>query len=171
VTPLREALEPVRTALLARAWATAGAEAARAATDADAVLGQARARAAEILAVARADGERDAATVRAREAARAHREARETVLRAQQDAYAELRRQAHVRISGLRDDASYPQLLERLHRLAVAELGADAAVRVHADGGVVAESAGRWLDLSLPALADRAVDDLGSEVRSLWADG
>jgi vacuolar-type H+-ATPase subunit E/Vma4 len=170
VSALREALEPVRSALLARARATADADAARAAADADALLEQARARAAGIAATARADGERDAATVRAREAARAHREARETVLRAQQEAYAELRRQARVQVRALQDDPSYPALLERLRRQAVAELGADATVRVHPDGGVVAESAGRRLDLSLPALADRAVDDLGAEVTSLWAD-
>jgi vacuolar-type H+-ATPase subunit E/Vma4 len=171
VSALREALEPVRSALLARARADAAADIARAAADAEALLERARARAADMVAAARAEGERDAAAVRAREAARAHREAREQVLRAQQDAYAELRRQARVRVRDLQDEPSYPALLDRLRQQAVTQLGLDATVRVHPDGGVVAESAGRRLDLSLPVLADRAVDDIGVEVTTLWAAG
>ncbi|EKX65016.1 hypothetical protein STRIP9103_07529 [Streptomyces ipomoeae 91-03] len=38
----------------------------------------------------------------------------------------------------------------------------------HADGGVVARVPGRRVDLSLTALADRALDRMGGEVRSLW---
>jgi hypothetical protein len=37
-----------------------------------------------------------------------------------------------------------------------------------ADGGVLAELDGRRLDLSLDALADLAVDDLGAELELLW---
>jgi hypothetical protein len=37
------------------------------------------------------------------------------------------------------------------------------------DGGVVAVAGSRRLDLSLPVLAEREVDRLGSEVERLWA--
>lgn len=47
-------------------------------------------------------------------------------------------------------------------------LGAGAEVTEHADGGVVAQVPGRRVDLSLTALADRALDGMGAEVRSLW---
>lgn len=168
MTGLREALEPVRTALLDRARADADATGRRAAAEAATALGQARARAAEIVAAARADGRRDAETVRARDASRADREARETVLRAQREAYDRLRRDALSRVCALRDDPGYPALLDRLRDRAAAALGNGAVVHEHPDGGIVAEAAGRRLDLSLPALADRAVDDLGAEVTRLW---
>ena len=93
------------------------------------------------------------------------------MLRAQHETYAALHRQARVRVCALSADPSYPALFERLCERARAELGADAVLREHPDGGVVAEVPGRRLDLSLPALADRAVDDLGSEVTRLWAPG
>ena len=43
-----------------------------------------------------------------------------------------------------------------------------AEVTEHSEGGVVARAPGRRVDLSLPALADRALDRLGGEVRALW---
>ena len=168
MSALRDALEPVRTALLARARADADATTARAEADAADRLAEARTEAAAILAAARSEGEQDAATVRARAAARAHREARETVLRAEREAYGRLYRQARTGVAALRADPRYPALVERLRDRARAQLGAEAVVREHPDGGVVAEVPGRRLDLSLPALADRAVDDLGAEVTRLW---
>jgi hypothetical protein len=164
-----EELGPVREALLAAARADATATAEQAEAAAAAVLDEARARADAIVAAARAEGERDAARTQAREAARVHREGRETVLRAQQEAYARLRIRARAEVRALRADPAYAGLLERLRSRARAELGEDAEIREHPDGGVVAETPGRWLDLSLPALADQAVDALGAEVTRLWA--
>ena len=60
-------------------------------------------------------------------------------------------------------------LLDALRARVRAELGPDATVREHPDGGLVAEAPGRRLDLSLPALADDAVDALGGAAAALWA--
>ena len=68
----------------------------------------------------------------------------------------------------LRRTDDYAALRERLERLARALLGPDAEVTGHPEGGVVARAPGRRVDLSLPALADRALDRLGGEVRALW---
>ncbi|MFI7643956.1 hypothetical protein [Nonomuraea sp. NPDC049400] len=42
-------------------------------------------------------------------------------------------------------------------------------MKVHPDGGVLAEGQGRRVDCTLDALAARAVDALGAEVERLWA--
>lgn len=165
---LRAALEPVRQGLLARARADADAALARADADAEAALAQARAQAEQVLAAARAEGEREGAVLRARERARSQRAARETVLRAQGQAYRDLRDRARTEARGLRDAPGYPALLDRLRARAEAELGPDADVRSLPDGGVVAEAAGRRLVLSLDALADEALDRLGAAVEQLW---
>lgn len=168
MSALQDALGPVRAALLARARADAEATVRQAEAAAAALLEEARGQAAALVEQARAEGERDAERLRARRAARAHREARETVVRAQQEAYAELRRRARVQVSALRADPAYPEIRAGLRERARAELGADAVVREPAAGGILAESTAGLLDLSLPALADRAVDDLGAEVIGLW---
>ena len=163
------ALEPVRTALLARARADGDALLASADADAETAVAAARVEAAAAVAEARAQGERDAALVRTAERARARRQARAVVLRAQRAAYDELRRRSRAAAARLRTEPGYPALLDRLTALARAELGAAAVVREHPDGGVVAEAPGRRVDLRLATLAERAVDTLGPEVEALWA--
>lgn len=166
---LRVALAPVREGLLAQARADADATLAAADADVAAVLAEAREQAATILADARARGERDAATLEARERARARREGRSAVLQAQRVAYEELGRRGREAAQLLRADPGYPALVARLTDRARAELGPGAVVREHPGGGVVAEATGRRLDDTLEALADRALADLGSEVQGLWA--
>ena len=90
------------------------------------------------------------------------------MLRAQQAAYADLRHRAATAVRQLRSDPSYPVLLDRLRGQAFAELGPDARLSEDPEGGLVAEAPGRRLDLTLPALAERAVDDLGGQVAALW---
>lgn len=165
----RAALAPVREGLLAGARADAGATLAAADADAAAVLAAARAQAATILEEARARGERDAAALEARERTRARREARSAVLTAQRDAFEQLRRAARTAARQLRGGPGYPDLVAALTARGVAELGPDAVVREHPDGGVVAEAAGRRLDGSLDALVDRALAGLGPDVQALWA--
>jgi hypothetical protein len=164
-TPLKTALAPVRAALLDRARADAAAALAAADTDAAAVLAEAREQAAALLREAREQGEREAAALRTREHARAGREARSVVLGAQRTALDELRRRTRVAARALRDDRA---LLDRLRARLVTDLGPDAVVREHPDGGLVADAPGRRVDASLPALADRALDGLGGEVQALW---
>jgi vacuolar-type H+-ATPase subunit E/Vma4 len=166
---LRRSLTPVREGLLAAARADADATAAAAEADAAAVVSDARAQAGAILDEARARGERDALVLEARERARARREARSTVLKAQRDAYEHLRRAARAAARRLRADPGYPALVADLTARARTELGPGAVVREHPDGGVVAEAPGRRLDGTLDALADRALADLGPEVQGLWA--
>ena len=163
------ALEPVRAALLARARADGDARLASADADAETAVAAARVEAAAAVAEARAQGERDAALVRTAERARARRQARAVVLRAQRAAYDELRRRSRAAAARLRTEPEYPALLDRLTALARAELGPAAVVRVHPDGGVVAQAPGRHIDLRLATLAERAVDTLGPEVEALWA--
>ena len=163
------ALEPVRTALLARARADGDALLASADADAETAVAAARVEAAAAVAEARAQGERDAALVRTAERARARRQARAVVLRAQRAAYDELRLRSRAAAARLRTEPGYPALLDRLTALARAELGAAAVVREHPDGGVVAEAPGRRVDLRLATLAERAVDTLGPQVEPLWA--
>jgi len=163
------ALDPVRTALLTRATADGDAMVATADSDATAAVTAARAEAAAVVADARAEGERDAAVVRSAEQARARRQARGIVLAEQRAAYDELRRRSRVAARRLRTEPGYAALLGRLTALARGELGPEAVVREHPDGGVVAEAPGRRLDLRLTTLADRAVDTLGPQLEALWA--
>ncbi|NIL53938.1 hypothetical protein HBK87_25785 [Streptomyces sp. 2BBP-J2] len=58
--------------------------------------------------------------------------------------------------------------MERLGHRARVLLGPGAEVTGHPEGGVLARAPGRRADLSLPALAERALDRLGGEVRTLW---
>ncbi|HEV7187335.1 MAG TPA: V-type ATP synthase subunit E family protein [Blastococcus sp.] len=164
----RSALAPVREGLLAQARADADATLAAADADAAVVVATAREQAATILDEARTRGERDAAVLEARERARGRREARSAVLQAQRDAYEELRRTARAAARQLRADPRYPDLVAALTERARVELGPGATVHEHPDGGVVAAAAGRRLDGSLEALADRALTGLGPDVQGLW---
>jgi hypothetical protein len=85
------------------------------------------------------------------------------------DLYDELRRASRDAARALRDSSDYPEILRRLTERAVAAMGPEAAMQESPDGGVVAVAGSRRLDLSLPVLAEREVDRLGSEVERLWA--
>jgi hypothetical protein len=165
----RRARAPVRTALGAAAHRDAAAALGQAAAEVRAVLEEARAQAAAVVDEAGRQGEQDAAAVRARERARAQREARGRVLRAQRAAYEELRRRGRAAVATLRDRPDYPDLLEQVRRRLLAELGPDADVWEPPDGGLVAEVPGRRIEATLDALADRALADLGGGVADLWA--
>ncbi|GAB2920724.1 hypothetical protein GCM10027075_20790 [Streptomyces heilongjiangensis] len=71
-------------------------------------------------------------------------------------------------MGALRGTEDYASLRAWLEQRARALLGPAADVAEHADGGVVARAPGRRVDLSLTALADRATDRVGGEVRTLW---
>lgn len=163
-----EALAPVRQALLARATADADHLLQAVDADVDVQTAQAAADAEQLLAEARRQGLADAALVASLEGSRARREARATLLAAQREVYDQLRQQAQQAVLRLRDDPDYPQLRAELVRQAQAALGPQAVVTDHPLGGVVAEAAGRHVDLSLPALTDRAVAGLGRRLEDLW---
>ncbi|HEY6749358.1 MAG TPA: hypothetical protein VI357_27040 [Mycobacteriales bacterium] len=161
------ALAPVRAALIASAEADAAALLATA-DGAGGAVAEARERAAELVARARAEGAANAAAVLAADRARAHRDGRRIVLAAQREAYEQLRRQARAAVTALRADPGYDRLRARLVGRVEAVLGPGATIVEHPGGGVVGSVPGRRCDLSLPAIADRAVDALGPEVERLW---
>jgi hypothetical protein len=162
------ALAPVRAALLAAAEADAAALLAAADAEVAAAVAAAEAQAAELVARARAEGAADAETMLAADRARGGREARRIALAARREAYELLRDRARAGVAALPADPAYPAILARLTARARALLGADAEIAPHPDGGVLGSAPGRRCDLSLPALADRAVDSLGPEVERLW---
>ncbi|GAB2784046.1 hypothetical protein GCM10027073_16010 [Streptomyces chlorus] len=163
-----DALHPVRTGLLRAAHADAEALLARVELETAARLDQARAEAGAILDDARRQGEADGADAARGLLVKARRKARSRTLPARREAYETLRREAAERVRELRRTDGYASLRELLEQRARTLLGPGAAVTEHADGGVVAQGPGRRVNLSLTALAERALDGLGAEVRSLW---
>jgi len=160
-------LVTVGAALLARARRDAADEETRARTSADALVARAREEAAEIVAAARAQGAADAAAALSGERSRTLREARARVLRAEREAYDELRRRTVVDVTALLDRAA-PQVRACLLREAAARLGPDAEVRVGATGPTAVAGL-RRLTLEPDRLVDRAIDGLGPELVGLWS--
>lgn len=163
---VQAALAPLRSALLARARAEAGQEVAEAERQADSLLTQARATAQAILDTAASLGRSDAETVIAAKRNQARRAARLRELAAQREVYDELHRRVAAAVARLADE---PTLRDRLLAEIRAVLGPDATVLDVPGGGVVGHVPGRRVDLSLRAVAERAVEELGGEVRELWA--
>ncbi len=162
----QEALAPVRAALLTSARAAVQRELSAAHLDAEATLAQARAQARSILDTAAEEGRADAATSIAAEHEQARRQARTVELAAQRESYDELLR--HVTAAVARAFAE-PDTRDQLVAAIGAQLGPDAIVRDAPGGGVTGEVAGRLVDFGARAVAGRAVDALGDEVRALWA--
>jgi vacuolar-type H+-ATPase subunit E/Vma4 len=162
------ALDPVRAALLSQAHSDAESVLAEARQQAEHERAASRGRAAQILRAGRDEGERQARAAAAAQLTRRRREARDTLLAAQRTLYDELRRRCHDAASALREAADYPELRRHLTDHVGAALGRDASIRESADGGVVAVTGSRRLDLSLPTLVDQELDRLGEEVRQLW---
>ncbi len=161
-------LEPVRAALLAAARADAAAVLAAADEDEAATMAAARAQVADLAGAARREGAADATAMLAADRARGRREARRIELSARQEVWDQLRSRARAAVTALRDDPGYGRLRDRLAARARELAGPDAVISEPPEGGVVAVSAGRRWDLSLPALAERAVGALGPEVEQLW---
>ncbi|MER6092283.1 hypothetical protein [Streptomyces bluensis] len=163
-----DALHPVRAGLLRSAHADAAALLARTERETAARLDQARAEARAILDEARRQGEADGADAARDLLVTARRQARSRTLAARREAYEELRHEAAERVRELRRTDGYTTVRERLEQRARVLLGPAAEVSEHAEGGVVGRAAGKQVDLSLTVLADRALDRMGGEVRSLW---
>ncbi|WP_406253808.1 hypothetical protein [Streptomyces chartreusis] len=163
-----KALSPVRAELLRAAHTDAEALLARSEREAAALLDQAHAEARTILDEARQQGEADGADAARDVLVRARRQARSRTLTARRDSHEELRRDAADRVRALRRTDGYASMRTLLEHRARILLGSDAEVTEHPDGGVIARVPGKQVDLSLTALADRALDRMGAEVRSLW---
>lgn len=162
------ALEPVRYALRRQAEAGAGRRAEDARRQAEALLAAARSEAEDIRATAARQGAEAARAEAAGRSARVRREARRTVLAQQEALRSELVRQVQAGARDLRSDPRYPQILRRLTERADALLGPMASVTESYKGGVTAAAGSRHLDLSLPALAEQALEQHAGEVQRLW---
>jgi hypothetical protein len=162
-----DAFEPVRAELIRAARADAEAVLARARADADETVRSARVQAESLLEQARQDGVRDGAAEAAGERVRARQEAWSRELAARAEVYADLRGTVRARIrEALTKDAA---LVTRLQERARALLGSDALITAAEGGGVMAQAAGRRVDLSADALTDRALARLGAEAETMWA--
>jgi vacuolar-type H+-ATPase subunit E/Vma4 len=162
------ALDPVRKALLSAARDDAAAVLRKAEQQKEALLADARRTAAELLTTARSEGEAEATAIVAARMAQSRRDARRTVLAAQRELYDELRRRCRTAAIELAATPAYEGLRRHLAERAEEQLGADATVTDSPEGGVLASVGSRRLDLSLPTLAERALDRSGAEVAELW---
>lgn len=167
-TPAPDHLAAVKEALLRRARDDAAELLGAADDEVDALLSAARERGSALRAAARTEGATDAEAVVAAELTRARRDARATLLAARREGYEELRARVHEGLGELRKEPEHAELVERLTDRARKALGPDAVVTEDPAGGVVAEAGGRRMALTLPALADRVLDDLGPEIEELW---
>jgi V/A-type H+-transporting ATPase subunit E len=163
-------LEPLSEAL--RAQADAETERRRVEVDEEC---RRRVRAAEVKARSlvvegRREGERAAAREALRRQALALRRGRELRLQAKRALIDELRGRARRQALGLRSHRRYPELLDRLSRVARSQLGADAELEIDVEtaGGVVGRTGRRSVDYSLPILVERAIEDLDGALEALW---
>jgi vacuolar-type H+-ATPase subunit E/Vma4 len=154
---VKEALAPVRAALLAAARADAARTTSEAETAAAETLAAARAAASTIRREAYAQGAASGAATAAMERNRVRRAARAEVLSAQRDGYEQLRAAARRAAGQLAAGPGYPVLRRRLAAAAAEALGPGAVVRDGDGGGVIGELPGRRVDYSLAGFADRAV--------------
>lgn len=161
-------LEPVRAALLHAAREEADQRIADARRDAAATLSGARSHAEVLLREARLQGEAEGAYAAAAALAQARREARSDLLKAKAQACDDLRRRVAGQVRGCRREEAYPAVRDRLAQRVRHTLGGGATVTEHPHGGVVGAAPGRTTDLSLDALAARALDRAGAEIESLW---
>ncbi|MGO9151830.1 hypothetical protein [Mycobacterium sp.] len=164
-----EALQPMRRHLLECARADAEREIAEAEQEAQRVLAEARNQAAQLAEAARAAGRAAAETVSAQRRAALQRELRGAVLAAQRDIYQRWCRRGTEAVLRLREDPAYPRWAAALRATAQATLGADAQLREHPTGGVVAEAGQRCMDLSLAGIAARVLDDTTAQVDEPWS--
>ncbi|QRX97521.1 V-type ATP synthase subunit E [Streptomyces noursei] len=161
-------LAPVRTALLRAAEEEAHQLVAAARRDAEAVVAAARSRSTAVLREARRQGEQEGGRATADAMARTRHAVRAGVLRAQAEAYDELRRTVLAQVRLCRREPGYPAAREQLSDQARLLLGPEAVVIEHPRGGVIGTAGGRTVDLSLDALALRVFDGAGAGIESLW---
>ena len=163
------ALQPMRRHLLECARADAEREITEAQQEAQRVLAAARDQAAELAETARAAGRAAAETVSAQRRAALQRELRGAMLAARRDIYQQWCRRGTEAVLRLRDDPAYPHWATALRAAAQATLGADAQLREHPTGGVVAEAGQRCIDLSLAGIAARVLDDTTAQLDEPWS--
>jgi len=163
-------LDALRTALRVEAETEAAERLAEVDEACKRRLAEAQGTARELTELGRLEGTRVAARATARRRAAAHRRAREVRLAAQHGLIDELRTRANEAALGLREDARYRGLLERVSQAARSQLGADAEIEIDPPdlGGVRARAGSASVDYTLPALVDRVIFELDGELETLW---
>jgi len=163
-------LEPLRAALLAQARAEAKQARAAAATARHKRLADAREIARALIEQGALEGARRAEEEALRRRASARRGARELRLHAQRTLVEELGQEARREALALRTAPRYGELLERLSRLARAQLGAQAELTLDPPGrgGLLARAGSASVDYTLAALVDRVLDEIDGRVEELW---
>ena len=161
------ALQPVRDAMLRSA-----AERARQVLDgaraaADATVAAARQEASAALAAARASGIAQAQPVAAAELNRSRQAARSVALGAALAGHEQVAGRIRAAVLALADEPDYPRLRDGLAARAGLAAGRGAQVTEHPQGGAIARAGGTIVDCSLPRLADRAVEALGTRISGL----
>ena len=164
-------LAPLRDALLADARSRAAGVHAEAAARVESELAAARAEADTLVARARAEAQQRAELDARRRTSSQRRDALGRILRARRGAYESLREEAIEAALRLRGEPGYEALLDRLEADALARLGPGATIERDpvGVGGVIAREGQRLIDATLPALVGRALEELGTEVETLWA--
>jgi vacuolar-type H+-ATPase subunit E/Vma4 len=167
---LRSALDAAAAELLDRSRREAADIEAAARARATEVVAAGRDAADELIRSALAEGARAADTEAATRLARAHRDARRTVLGARRKAMDQLRADVVAGLDELHQGPGYQDVENGLVELAGSVLGADAVVQRDPDGagGVRASADSRSVDLTLPTLAARCLDRLGPDLEALW---
>lgn len=158
-------LAPITGLLLSRAHCEAERIRAEARAEADDELTRGRTEAAGILAAARAAGTGEAESLAGTQLVHERRRARAIVLVARRLVYEELRHRVRAELAARCDDA----MTERLRELALERMGPGARIVAAPEGGAIGIGAGVRVDCSIPALADHAIDLLGSKAERLWA--
>jgi vacuolar-type H+-ATPase subunit E/Vma4 len=163
-------LEPLREALRAQAEADAGRRRTAVDEECGRRVADAEAQARSLVEQGRLEGEQAATREALRRRAAASRRARELRLDAQRSLLEELRLRARDAALERRAGPLYPKLLDRLSRAVRVQLGPDAALEIDPPtvGGVVGRADGRSVDYSLPALVERAIEDLDGRLDGLW---
>lgn len=163
-------IDVFREAVLADARRAAQRRIEEAERDAEQRLEDARRRSESRVADARREGREAAEREDRRSRLEARREARSLVLREQRLAVEKLRERALEQLRGERGSEAYERLMARVEQLARQQLGPEAEIERDAEvGGLVARAGRRRVDYRLPALVDRVIEELGSELEALWA--
>ncbi|MCU7729428.1 hypothetical protein ODJ79_37415 [Actinoplanes sp. KI2] len=161
---LDAALAPVREALLRDAQAEADRLRDTARQDRDRRLAAARQRADLTRADACGRGHADAAAAGADDAAAAARAARRLILRARREAYELLRRVVAERVADWMAEPAVDAAL----RSRVAEVLGPGGSAQRVPGGLAGTAGGRRVEVTVSALADGALSELGPAVEQLW---
>jgi vacuolar-type H+-ATPase subunit E/Vma4 len=154
------ALEPVRQALRATAERQAAELREDARRQAGDLVDAARTEASRILAAAAQEGVEAARAEAALRASRVRREAHELVLAQRNSLLQELRHRVKENAVHLQADPRYPGLVKVLTDQCLELLGPQAVVTESPSGGVIARAGSRQLDLSLPVLAELALESM-----------